>query len=50
MKKIEIKLPFMSRLDLFFIGFKYTRNFPWYSLINETKNLFFPKKLYGWVS
>lgn len=44
-KIIEIKPSFKGRWEIFWLGWKYTRKFPDYSLRKELKNLFLPKKL-----
>ncbi len=45
MRKITLVNSFKSRLDLFVIGWKYTRKFPTYSLRKALIGLFFPKKM-----
>lgn len=43
-KKIQIKLSFKSRLELFIMKFRIVRRFPDYSLTEELRELFFPRK------
>lgn len=44
-RRVKIKINFKGRLELFLIGWKYTRKFPDYLLKKELKKLFFPPKL-----
>ena len=44
-KVIQINTKFKSRWEIFLIGWKHTRKFPDYSLMDELKRLFLPRKL-----